>query len=35
MIDVCNYADDTTFHTCDFDHKKVVTRLGANMKHCL
>ena len=27
MIDVCNYADDTTFHTCDLDLKKVFTRL--------
>ena len=27
MIDVCNYADDTTFHTCDLDLKNVITRL--------
>ena len=24
---VCNYADDTTFHTCDSDLENLVTRL--------
>ena len=27
MIDVCNYADDTTFHACDLDLKSLITRL--------
>ena len=27
MTDVCNYADDTTFHACDFDLKSLITRL--------
>ena len=27
MADVCNYADDTTFHTCDLDLKGLITRL--------
>ena len=27
MTDLCNYADDTTFHTCDLDLKKFFTRL--------
>ena len=27
MTDVCNYADDTTFHACDLDLKSLITRL--------
>ena len=27
MIDVCNYADDATFHACDLDLKRLITRL--------
>ena len=27
MTDVCNYADDTTFHACDFDLKSLIARL--------
>ena len=27
MFDVCNYADYTTFHTCDLDLKKVFNGL--------
>ena len=27
MTDVCNYADDTTFHACDLDFKSLITRL--------
>lgn len=27
MTDVCSYADNTTFHTCDFDLKTHMTRL--------
>ena len=27
MTDVCNYADDTTFHACDLDLKSLFTRL--------
>ena len=27
MTDVCNYADDTTFHACDFDLKSLFARL--------
>ena len=27
MTDVCNYADDTTFHTCELDLKSLITRL--------
>ena len=27
MTDVCNYADDTTFHPCDLDLKSLVTGL--------
>ena len=29
MTDVCNYADDTTFHACDQDLKSLIT----SMKH--
>ena len=29
---VCNYADDTTFHVCDSDMKDLTTRLE---HHCL
>ena len=28
MTDVCNYADDTTFHACDL--KSLITRLEHN-----
>ena len=28
MTDVCNYADDITFHACDLDFKSFITRLG-------
>ena len=24
---MCNYADDTTFHACDYDLKDLITRL--------
>ena len=27
MTDVCNYADDTTYHACDLDLKSLITRL--------
>ena len=27
MTDVCNYADDTTFHACDLDLKSLITGL--------
>ena len=27
VTDVCNYADDTTFHACDLDVKSLITRL--------
>ena len=27
MTDVCNYADDATFHACDLDLKRLITRL--------
>ena len=27
MADVCNHADDTTFHACDLDLKIHITRL--------
>ena len=27
MTDVCNYADDTTFHANDLDLKSLITRL--------
>ena len=27
MTDVCNYADDTTFHACELDLKSLITRL--------
>ena len=27
MTDVCNYADDTTFHACDLDIKSLITGL--------
>ena len=27
MTDVCNYADNTTFHACDLDLKSLITRL--------
>ena len=27
MTDVCNYADDTTFHACELDIKSLITRL--------
>ena len=27
MTDVCNYADDTTFHACDLDLKSIIARL--------
>ena len=27
MTDVCNYADDTTFHACDLDLKSLINRL--------
>ena len=26
MTDVCNHADDTTFHACDLDLKSLITR---------
>ena len=28
MTDVCNYADYTTFHACDLDHKSLVTKMS-------
>ena len=34
MIDVCNYADYTTFHTCDLDLKKVFNRLEHDVSPC-
>ena len=27
MTDVCNYANDKTFHVCDLDLKSLITRL--------
>lgn len=27
MTDICNYAEDTTFHACDLDLKSLITRL--------
>ena len=27
MTDVCNYADDTTFHACDLDLESLINRL--------
>ena len=27
VTDVCNYADDTTFHACDLDVKSLITKL--------
>ena len=27
MADVCNHADDTTFHACDLDLKYLITKL--------
>ena len=27
MTDVCNYAEDATFHVCDLDLKSLITRL--------
>ena len=27
MTDMCNYADDTTFHACDLDLKRIITIL--------
>ena len=27
VTDVCNYADDTTFHACDLDIKSLITGL--------
>ena len=27
MTGGCNYADDTTFHTCDLNLKRLITRL--------
>ena len=27
MTDVCNYADDTTFHACELDLESLITRL--------
>ena len=27
MTDMCNYADNTTFHACDLDLKSLITRL--------
>ena len=27
MTNVCNYADNTTFHTCKLDLKSLITRL--------
>ena len=27
MTDVCNYADDTTFHACDLDLESIITKL--------
>ena len=27
LTDVCNYADDTTFHACDMNLNTVITRL--------
>ena len=31
VTDVCNYADDTTFHACDLDLKSLFTRLEHNV----
>ena len=28
MIDVCNYTDDTTFHACGLDLKRLIARMG-------
>ena len=27
MTDVCNYADDKTFHACNLDPRSLITRL--------
>ena len=27
MTDACNYANDKTFHVCDLDLKRLITRL--------
>ena len=31
MTDVCNYANDTTFHACDLDLKSLITRLESDV----
>ena len=30
MTDVCNHANDTTFHACDLDLKSLITRLESD-----
>ena len=28
MTDVCNYADDTTFHACDLDRRSIINNFA-------